>query len=109
MADPISAAGIGWLYFMFGAQATALGWGLGVASKNYFKEPESESSRHVPYYYDDGEEVYSDDENRPKILIIPNKAKNKKKTADKNENTMNINTDNPRTRSQTRSVNTDSD
>jgi hypothetical protein len=101
MADPISAAGIGWLYFMFGAQATALGWGLGVASKIYFKEPESESSRHVPYYYDDGEEVYSDDENRPKILIIPNKAKN--------ENTMNINTDNPRTRSQTRSVNTDSD
>jgi len=103
MADPISAAGIGWLYFMFGAQATALGWGLGLASKNYFKEPESESesSRHVPYYYDDGEEVYSDDENIPKILIIPNKAKNK--------NTMNINTDNPRTRSQTRSVNTDSD
>ena len=103
MADPVS---IGFFYLLYVATPITAGLIVISAIMEALEEPKSKSelSSHIPYYYDNGE--YSDDENRPKVLIIPNKEKNKK-LAD--ENTMNNNTDNPRTRSQTRSVNTNSD
>ena len=112
MADPIS---IWWLYLMATSSAMVPGIIIGSAIKDYFKDPnEKKKFNYLDFQMALNHNNWdSDDENRPCIYIIPDKAKNKKKTAD--ENTMNINTDNPRarnyprTRSQTRSVNSDSD